>query len=452
MASQKQPLLLATPDGRKFVAGLTWKRIVVSGSPQASEAAAYEYAAREKSNSLVFTRGARGEVRAVGHAKLPKNAAGALALAQALALRHTPHDRYISAITIGEDQVWVCAIAEGMVVNGFDLVVTTDEAIAKLQEFLAKHPQGSVGHYGDLSPDAEDLSIEEVEEVAISHADTCSFGPVKKNEAAQKKLIVIFAVVGLVVAGQYVYKQYKQYAQRKADALAESMKAPSISAQAAWDAGLAEWLATSSQAKPYALDQVLTLIGTAPAQIVGWNLRTIDCNRSASVWACVGNYAREPELRSTTADFLAAMPAGWAADWGGMDKIGARFSGSAEEGKVVVAELRNAKELSLPLLGFLQNNSRAFQKSEVGAAASVPVVIPKQPDGTAIVIDPSTVHPQVVSMEVAITGPLRSLYKLKGQPISWRVMRFALAESSSEGPGLSRLSVTDARGDIYAIK
>lgn len=445
-------ILLSDDESHRFALGLKWKRIVVSGSPQASESAAYEYAAKDKSTALVFARGSRGEVRAVGHTKLSKSDMGALSLAQAFTLRHDPQNRYICAITIGPDQVWVCAVADGMVLNGYDTVVSHEDALLKLGEFEAKQPSGSFSKYGDVSASCEVLTLEELQDIAIANAASCSFGPVRKSEAARKKLLLIFAVLAVVAAGQYGYDEYKKYKRRMAAAAALANQELSISAQQAWDTALADWVAGSSQATPYALDQVLALIGSAPAKIVGWELKTIDCNRSAKVWSCVGNYDRLEALRSTTQDFLSALPAGWEADWGGMNKVSTRFSNSAEEGRVNVAGLQNAKDVSLPLLTYLQNHSRAFTKADVGAAASVPLIFPKQPDGTDIVIDPSTVKPQVVSMEVSVAGPLRSFYKLKGQPISWRVFRFAVANNSATEPNSSDLSVTDARGDVYAIK
>lgn len=451
MAS-KQIILVSEDERYRFVLGLNWKRIVVSGSPQASENAAYEHASREKSTALVFTRGARGEVRAVGHARLAKGDMGAMSLAQAFAFRHDPQNRSICAISLDAEQAWVCAVADGMVVNGYDIVVSHDEALVKVREFESKHPAGSVSRYGDISASCEVLTLDELEDIAVANAAQCTFLPVKKNEAAQRKLILVLTLLAFVFGGQYGYDEYKKYKRRQAEALAEANKLPSIPAQKAWEAGLAAWVEGSSQATPLALEQVLSLIGSAPTKIVGWELKTIDCNRDSSTWNCVGNYERLAELRSTTRDFLTALPKGWEADWGGMNKVSVRFSGPADQGKVVIDSLKNAKEMTLPLLGYLQNHSRAFSKTEVGAAASVPVIIPKQPDGTPTVLDPSTVKPHVVSMEVAVAGPLRSFYKLKGQPISWRLIRFSIANTTTDAPNASSLSVTDARGDIYAIK
>lgn len=447
--------IISSPDGAHSIAlGLTWKRIVVSGSAAASEAAAYEHARQAGSNSLVFTRGSRGEVRAVGHAKLAAKDQGALSLAQALTQRHDHRNRYICAIRLPEDPglAWVCAVAEGLVVNGFDVVVEVEDAQSRVRDFVAKFDLGTVSIYGDVDEEAEPLSIEDLVDIATEQIDICAFSPVKKNAAAQRKLLVIFLVLLGVVAAQYGYGHYKEYRRKRAEALAESLKKPSISAQQAWDRGLAAWVASSSQATPFALDQVLALVGQAPTELVGWELKTVDCNRAATTWGCVANYERIAETRATTQDFLRAMPKGWAADWGGMNKVAARFSGPAEAAPVVISSLQEAKALSLPLLGYLQNHSRAFTKAEVGAAASVPVDVPKQPDGTAIVIDYSTVKPAVVSMEVAINGPLRSMYKLKGQPVSWRVLKLALSTNTGDGPSVSRLNVTDARGDLYAVK
>ena len=125
----------------------------------------------------------------------------------------------------------------------------------------------------------------------------------------------------------------------------------------------------------------------------------------------------------------------------------------AEANKVSLASLRDSKETLLPLLGHLQHNSRAFGKVEIGQAVAVPVVLPKNPNGSEIVIDPSKVKPVVVATEVTIDGPMRSFYKLLSQPVSWRVFHLSISRAVvPDSPAKSRIMVTEAKGDVYAIK
>lgn len=450
------PVILQDEAGQVYAVGLEWKRIVVSGSGAAAEQSGYEFANKAGSNRLTFTRDAkRNEVRGVGHAKFAKSDFEALSLAQAFAMRFDTTARAVAAIALEQGLVWVCAVSEGMVVNGYDFVADSEEATARIRELARRYPEGALVQYGDggILPDAQILTLQEMQEMARQHASDCQMQPTRKNQVALRKLLTILGVLVLVLASKYGYDHYKRYRAAEAARQAADAAKPQLSAQQAWDQGLAAWAENSSQATPRALQQLLVGLSGVPAVVSGWNLVGIDCTRVKARWGCVGSFERSVATRTTTMQFLNSLPTGWEADWGSLDKAVARFGFDADAHKVSVPSLRDSKETLLPLLGHLQNNSRAFGKMEIGPAAAVPVELPKNPDGSAIVIDPSTVKPIVVSMEVIANGPLRSFYKLVDQPVSWRVIRISISNNvTPDSPEKSRILVTEAKGDVYAIK
>ena len=289
--------------------------------------------------------------------------------------------------------------------------------------------------------------------MARQHASDCRMQPTRKNQVALRKIASILGVLVLIVGGKYGFDQYRHYRSAEAAKLAALAQKPQISAQQAWDRGLAAWLEGSSQATPRALGQLLDGLGTVPTSIAGWELQTVACSRAKTRWGCTASFSRPSATRVTTEQILGALPSGWKADWGGIDKAVARFDLEAEANKVSLASLRDSKETLLPLLGHLQHNSRAFGKVEIGQAVAVPVVLPKNPNGSEIVIDPSKVKPVVVATEVTIDGPMRSFYKLLSQPVSWRVFHLSISRAVvPDSPAKSRIMVTEAKGDVYAIK
>ena len=450
------PVILQDDSGQIFAVGLEWKRIVVSGSGLAAEQSGYEFANKAGSNRLTFTKDVKGdEVRGVGHAKFAKGDFEALSLAQAFALRHGPTERAVCAIPLNDDLVWVCAVSEGMVVNGYDLVASEAEALERIRELSKRYPDGALVHFGDgaLLPEAQILTLQELQDMARQHASDCRMQPTRKNQVALRKTVSILVVLCLIVGAKYAFDQYRRYRVAETARLAALAAKPQISAQQAWDKGLGDWLEGSSQATPRALGQLLDGLSAVRTEISGWELQEVACSRAKTRWGCTANFQRPAATRVTTAQFLASLPAGWKADWGGVDKAVARFGFDAEANKVSLTSLGDSKETLLPLLGHLQHNSRAFGKVEIGQAVAVPVVLPKNPDGSAIVIDPAKVKPIVVATEVVLNGPMRSFYKMLDQPISWKSIRLDISRTAiADSPSKSRLMVTEAKGDVYAIK
>lgn len=450
------PVILQGESGQIYAVGLEWKRIVVSGVGAAAEQSGYEFANKAGSNRLTFTRDAkRDEVRGVGHAKFAKPDFEALSLAQAFAMRFDTATRAVVAISLGDGMVWVCAVSEGMVVNGYDFVASPEEAAARIRELSKRYPDGALAQYGDggVLPDAQILTLQEMQESASQHASDCQMLPTRKNQAALRMMLTILGFLVFVFALKYGYDFYKRYRAAEMARQAAEAATPQLSAQQAWDIGLAAWVEKSSQATPRALQQLLDGLGGVPSAVSGWDLVGIDCTRARARWGCTGSFERSVATRTTTMQFLNSLPPGWEADWGSLDKAVARFGFDADAQRVSVPSLRDSKSVLLPLLGHLQNHSRAFAKMEIGPAAAVPVELPKNQDGSAIVIDPSTVKPIVVSMEVIASGPLRSFYTLVDQPVSWRVIRIAISNNvMPDSPEKSRILVTEAKGDVYAIK
>lgn len=451
------PVILQGSDGKLFAVGLQWKRIVIteddaSGSSNASERSAYSIASSAKSNRLVFTRGGKNEVKAVGHGKFDKHDFGALSLAQAVTLRFDNKVKCVVAIALPDQRVWVCAIAEGMVVNGFDFVESAAEASQRVRDFAKRYPEGSIAYYGDLLPDSQYMNLQELQEIAVAH-ESCAMAPVRKNELERKRLILIGVGILALGVAKVGFDKYQAHKQAEAARLAAEASVPQVSAQEAWDKGVAQWLESSSQATPNALSQVLGAVQKIPLDISTWTFKAADCNRAGKQWACTVQYERIPGLRGSTESFLASIPGDWKASWGAMDKASATFTTQAEANKVDLAMLVEAPKASLPLLSHFQSNSRAFIKLDIGPAAAVPITPAPQPDGKPTVVDPSTIKPVIVSMEVTAAGPLRSMHVLTGQQISWRVLKFARTDKiTPDSPEKSVLMVTEAKGDIYALK
>lgn len=142
-----EPVILNNDTGQAFVIGLHWKRLVTTGE-QSAEKDARRYATRQGASHIVFARDAKGEVGAVGCARLTHRSPTALSLAYALCLQCEKTDRVLAAVRIDNDAVWVCAIADGLVINGSDRLINAGEVTPQLQDFSPALPQRQCGHAG----------------------------------------------------------------------------------------------------------------------------------------------------------------------------------------------------------------------------------------------------------------------------------------------------------------
>lgn len=117
--------------------------------------------------------------------------------------------------SLGDGNVWVCAVREGIPLHGFDVVVDENSAKAKLSEVMSYIPTAAV--YGDLSGAKGSL--------ADLFADLTSADKKAAALAAPDNPVVIVTLVAvIVVLGTAATFMYRYFENRTSDPIARQMQ------------------------------------------------------------------------------------------------------------------------------------------------------------------------------------------------------------------------------------
>ncbi len=446
------PLLLSNTDGRRFAVGLHWKRIVTA-SLASSEVQALRYAREYGATHVVFTRGLRGEVAAVGCAVLPRDVSTVLSLANAICLQQEGSGRVLTAIALDDEQAWVCGVADGLMVNGFDQVLALADVASRAEEFVRRYPEGAIHHQGALLDSNSTLSLPDLFELAVAHEPECLLRPLHSRWGIRHPLGasgLAICLAGILYFAFHTYRQHQAEQRASAEGVALS---PAVSAGQAWAKLVADWERKADLAEPTALNLLLESIGRVPLELAHWQAVQVRCTRQRARWACSVKYDRRVDRRATTDGFLRLLPPTWTTDGGSLNTITARFGLDAPVmQRLKGLELPLVQDVSLAVLKQLQQDSRAFSSVDLGPAVAVKLGTPTDGEGHAMTVDPNIVKPQIVSRSVLVAGPLRSLYVLEGLPISWNTLQVDIASGQVEQADLtsSCLTVREARGEIHA--
>lgn len=454
-----KPVIIGEAGSFDLAVNLSWKSFVVTGAASSKDAQAYVRS--QKSNFWNVQTDSRKQVKSVGHASFEKPEKGKriLSLAQGFCANVDEHQHCIIVIHAeGEGLFWVVAVADGQVVQGTDVLVSEEMARQAVSDLSRRWPKDSARLFSNITvgwlPNAEPLSWDDLRDLALRNADNCELVPVKSATAVNKNVLWVLAAGVALLAINEGWGQYKAYAARKAAEEAAANAPKAISHEEAWAMGLKSWEDKTKIGLPDDLSLLLKSVGSIPLDIVGWEVRTLKCGRQIDLWGCSAEYDRRAESRATTKDLLAALPSGWRASWGPLDKVTLNFNVTGSVAKPEASKLLPATQMTLPALSFAQHHSRAFHAIEIAAAAAVPLELPKQPDGSPTLVDMSKMRPVPVVIPVKASGPLRSFALFQDLPISWNSFALDLGRNLSINGDASNgfVNVTEAKGEIYAVR
>lgn len=445
------PLILTDPEGRRYVVGLHWKRIVTANA-RSAEREATRYVRSCGATHAVFTRGSRGEISAVGCAALEDDRAPVLSLANAFCLQQEDAARALVAVPLDDHQAWLCAVADGLVVNGYDLVLPQDAITEHAEAFAKRYPDSPIRHQGALLGETGHPSLLDVFEMARAHQPDCQLQPLRGRWSGRRRGWVAGVAAGVAGVAYLGLTALQHHQARQRAALESLNQAPEISAQQAWQKVLADWERKANLAAPTALTRLLEELETVPLDLADWQATHVRCTRQASRWGCSVRFDRRIDRRSTTQDFLAKLPATWSTDGGSINSINARFEIDAPLLHASAAQLPRTQDVSLAVLAHLQRDNRAFVSADLGPVVAVKLSPTTDGEGRPMTVDPAVAKPQPVMRTVQWSGPLRSLYLLESLPISWNLVHLDISRAQLEHADLtvSGLMVREARGEVYA--
>lgn len=445
------PLILTDPEGRRYAVGLHWKRIVTANA-RSAEREALRYVRNCGATHAVFTRGSRGEIAAVGCAELADDRTPVLSLANAFCLHQDDAGRALVALPLDDQQAWLCAVADGLVVNGHDLVLPQAAVTERADAFTQRYPEGPIRRQGALLDEAARPTLLDVFEMARAHQPDCQLQPLRRRWSGRRRGWAIGLAMGMTGVAYLGFTALQQHQARQRAAMESLNQVPEISAQQAWHKVLTDWERKANLAAPAALTRVLEGLESVPLDVADWQASQVRCARQAARWVCSARYERRTDRRSTTQDFLAKLPATWATDGASINSIHARFELDAPLLQTNAAQLPQTQDVSLAVLARLQQDSRAFVSADLGPVVAVKLSLPTDSEGHPMTLDPAIAKPQLVTRTVQWAGPLRSLYVLEGLPISWNLLHLDISRAQLEHADLtvSGLMVREARGEIHA--
>lgn len=448
-------------DEHLYCIGLSWKRSAVrTGADQARKVAA----SAGSTHLLLHSGGTRDSLRAYGHGDLGKKVSAEV-LSLASAFVHSTQQPVALLLLKVAGKVWVCAIADGTIVNGTDVVLTEPEALEKAAKFKVRYTDGTVALFGDVLEDSRSIDLEFLQRYARDHLPACRLEKVARRTSIPKPLLYgAIALTGVLVvkAGVDQYTKYQQRLQAEREAAGRD---PELSPAQAWSEAVKGWNKDTRVLRPAGLSRLLDDVGRFGLDVNGWALSQVDCERTKAapgVWACSLGYKRDVKGRATSRDLLRALSQGCTARWKSVDEATVECSFKADLTGVDVATLGKSDAVLLEAMSRLQRYSQAFETTTAPVFAAIDLgrYMPKKADGTPYLVDPSNASPRIEAGRLSVTGPLRSASVLiepgvdgaPPLPVSYDKLALKIKQDEAVGVNKSRLQLEKLEGEMYGVR
>lgn len=377
--------------------GVTWKPLIGSGLAAQSE----KVAAASKATHFV----AAGEHSAVvGTTKLQaprlKEKGRAFYSAAAIFAQAHPSGVQIYLQEFPDDDVWVVASHDGIVISDTDVLLAQHEA----EELVAKIQQ------------RHSLAVVVTSEFdAIMHLNArTELKPVRnafQKIPAPVKLLLVILVLLLVVDTSM--SEYKKYKARKLRELEQSQY---IDARAEWANKLNQWALTIKPDGRQGLINIYSEMGNAPMKIGGWNISEATCLTSAAGWECNARY--ESGVGATNLSFQENLPKGWTASWDGLTTAVGNWSVKVDRKSLDRSRVQKISDFSLIYISRLQRVLPAIRRVDLSPPSPAPIQEPQvyidRGNGEELVNVPYPVEntagielPKIQTLD--IEAPLRTL-------------------------------------------
>ena len=432
------------PDGTCFVAGLSWK-VLLGLNPEkmalaeSKKAKASHYVYSDKSGNVGYTK-----IKAV-----EKNTKY-VSMARLFAASN-PSSTVFLALSINEQQTWVCAVSNGSVLTGYDIVTSDHDVVEQLKNAIAKRFSEAL-FWGDIS----DIGLEPSFNWE-SLTDSLT-NPQRVNSATLRTLdgglaaflasipASVIWMVSISVLGSIGWKLVVPMAKKY---IASRQVVVVEDPEALWWQALEDHFKAMRISAPGSLQQLAQSIEGMPTLIDGWRLQNMSCAWTAKAWKCFAKY-QASSRHQTNDGFNSATPADWILSWDFLNGVTAAFDFPVIANSIDQKTMRSIGYQELKTASQMQASRPFFNDSSKPLEKFSPIKIapPKFAKGEPVPIPPALKLPLVGA--VTLLTPLRTISIMDWvDEISWKKVSISFNLKKTPGKNDS-IVMLDLNGEIYA--
>jgi Pilin accessory protein (PilO) len=432
------------PVGTCLVAGLWWKPLL----GQHPEKMATSEAKKGGGTHYVHT----GKTSYVGFTHLPKTEKTQYVSLASLLANATRSNTVFLALSINSSMTWICAVANGSVLSGYDLVTSSPEVCrATRDRFSKRFPEAE--YWGDV----EGLDLKPVftweslsDQLAnAEHLNQARLRPVGKGvsfslSAVPRPIIWIVCLGTMALVGQkVVVPTVSSLFGSKEEVVYEDP-------EMLWNDALENQFNAVKVSAPGSLDNLLTSVNELPTLVAGWRLATITCDWGAQAWLCKAHY-KASSRKHTNEAFAAARPQHWKLNWSLPLDANGTFTLPAQSVSRSMKTLRAVGDHELTTASHFQALSPLMSAGVPALQAFTPVAIapPSFQKGEPVPL-PASIRLPMQSAVKAIT-PMRTgaIADEWANEVAWTNATFTF-DTVKEPRANDSAAMMDLKGTIYA--
>lgn len=412
----------------KFVAGVTWRRIVERGSPSVL---ALARARDEKANRYSHS----GTESVVGLVKLKgvKPDAKLYSLARMVGRLHQFGPVFV-AIELEPRQFWICATREGVPVAGYDEIVGENMVQARYENFAssaAMETNQAVQVFGSVSSGLQNLIPLALADLVEKPDEYCELRPL--NKAIPRWVFFVAGAAALYFIADFGLKEYKAYQEREKEKQRALLEEDPLTG---WKRVYKEWYAQQSGYKGQAIIEIRDKIYSLPNFVGGWTLTGGKCLASTKEWRCALTYERSKKLTdgATNQTFEAARPKDWKILWKNAgDILEATTVFPVTMVNLAPTEVLTLQKHQIDTYSNYQTVAPAFTGINIGEFVKESITGPVSLEGAPLEKPAVKGLEDLFRQDIGINGPLRNFEFFAEDifPVFWKAIEFTVASPNS---------------------
>lgn len=333
------------------------------------------------------------------------------------------------------DQWWLVAVHEGAVIARTDHVCTSfDEASALVVPLRQAYPSIVVLNDQDNCPTVEDLAANLHAEAELRRAGYGGWLSGRPLHWLALGVVILFMVYRVSGISDFMDAR-------------KSVANPAVDPASAWQAAID---AASRKHRVHGVtgtSGLLDSLYSLPVGLNGWRMHQAECVASPDEWQCHANYQRH-DSKATNEGFLHEAPSLWKIVFAPLDQVRVYWKLAVSDQTLMQTPLRDRRYTEHQIFSRLQAIRPAFALIRIDAPLPVPVTVPVDDHGVAVVQPPGL--PNFHMRALRIQAPLRSLSLLLPYTEAMAWHRIVLSLNPQTRPDLihSRLDVI-LEGTLY---